>query len=131
MRPYISRILKATREILIKYLDRANHNMVHFACHCQASKHGDTLLFSFIDEENIDGNAQVIRLETYAFDRVIGQFQRQPLVFLNACQTVGGADDLRKTFNLPKTFIERGAAAVVATVCPVPDLFAPLFTSLL
>ncbi len=118
---------KPTGEELIRYLDKANHNMVHFACHCQASKHGDTLLFSFMKEEGIEATAHIIQLETYAFDRVIGRFQRQPLVFLNACQSVGGADDLRKTFNLPKTFIERGAAAVVATACPVPDLFAATF----
>jgi hypothetical protein len=51
----------------------------------------------------------------------------QPLVFLNACQSAGGADELRRTFNLPKVFIQHGAAAVIATACPVPDLFAAAF----
>ena len=39
----------------------------------------------------------------------------------------GGADELRRTFNLPKVFIQHGAAAVIATACPVPDLFAAAF----
>ncbi len=115
-------------EIFIKYLDLAKHNMVHFACHCKEGVHGDTLLFSLMEGgKEIEVKAHIIELETYAFDRIQGRFQRQPLVFLNACQSVGGADDLRRTFNLPKMFIERGAAAVVATACPVPDLFAASF----
>ncbi|WP_392482752.1 hypothetical protein [Nostoc sp. C110] len=36
-------------------------------------------------------------------------------------------DELRRTFNLPKVFIEHGAAAVIATACPVPDMFAAAF----
>ncbi|NEO34736.1 MAG: CHAT domain-containing protein, partial [Symploca sp. SIO3C6] len=56
-----------------------------------------------------------------------GRFQQRPLVFLNACQSAGGADALRKTFNLPQMFIERGAGAVIATACPVPDRFAAAF----
>src|SRR5205823_3843519 len=87
----------------------------------------DMLLISFIKDENAEDKAQLIELETYSFDRVIGQFQCRPLVFLNACQSAGGSDDLRKTFNLPKAFIECGAAAVIATACPVPDLFAAAF----
>ncbi|MDF5713326.1 MAG: CHAT domain-containing protein [Rhizonema sp. NSF051] len=51
----------------------------------------------------------------------------QPLVFLNACQSAGGADELRRTFNLPKVFIQHSAAAVIATACPVPDIFAAAF----
>jgi CHAT domain len=38
-----------------------------------------------------------------------------------------GADELRRIFNLPKVFIQHGAAAVIATACPVPDMFAAAF----
>ncbi len=57
----------------------------------------------------------------------MGQILCQPLVFLNACQSAGGADELRRTFNLPKAFIQHGAAAVFATACLVLDLFAAVF----
>ncbi len=120
-----------TGKSLLKYLDRATHNMLHFACHCQPSKDEiiDTLLFSILQEDlngEITENARPIALETLDF-YPRGKFQRQPLIFLNACQSVGPPDNLRKTFNLPQKFIERGAEAVIATVCPVPDLFAAAF----
>lgn len=113
---------------LLKYLYKARHNMLHFACHCRQSRRGDdSLLVSFIRDESIEAMAQVIELETYKFSLRGGQFICQPLVFLNACQSAGGADDLRRTFNLPRVFIKRGAAAVIATACPVPDAFAAAF----
>lgn len=113
---------------LLKYLYKARHNMLHFACHCRQSQRGDdSLLVSFIRDETIEDTAQVIELETYKFSLRGGQFIYQPLVFLNACQSAGGTDDLRRTFNLPKVFSKRGAAAVIATACPVPDAFAAAF----
>lgn len=112
---------------LLKYLYKARHNMLHFACHCKESRRGDTLLVSFIQDGDQEDATRVIELETYKFLLRKGQFLQQPLVFLNACQSAGGADELRRTFNLPKVFIEHGAAAVIATACPVPDRFAAAF----
>jgi hypothetical protein len=115
-------------ETLLEYLDQASHNMVHFACHCQQIDAGsDALVVSLIGNERARSDPQVIQLETYTFIDINGHFQRQPLVFLNACQSAGGADELRETFNLPRVFIKRGAAAVIATACPVPDHFAAAF----
>ena len=111
----------------LKYLYKARHNMLHFACHCKESRRGNTLLVSFIQDGDQEDAVRVIELETYKFLLRKGQFLQQPLVFLNACQSSGGADELRRTFNLPKVFIEHGAAAVIATACPVPDRFAAAF----
>lgn len=112
----------------LKHLYQTQHNILHFACHCRACKQYadeiDALVISIIEG---DSSAGEIELETYNFLDVSGSFQCQPLIFLNACQSAGGFDDLRKTFNLPKEFIQRGAAAVIATACPVPDLFAAAF----
>ena len=112
----------------LKHLYQTQHNIFHFACHCRACKQYedeiDALVISIIEG---DSSAGEIELETYNFLDVSGSFQCQPLIFLNACQSAGGFDDLRKTFNLPKEFIQRGAAAVIATACPVPDLFAAAF----
>ncbi len=112
---------------LLKYLYKASHNMLHFACHCKESRRGDKLLISFIQDEEITENGLVLELETYKFLLRQGKFLCQPLVFLNACQSAGGVDELRRTFNLPKVFIQHGAAAVIATACPVPDMFAAAF----
>lgn len=112
---------------LLKYIYKANHNMLHFACHCKESKLGDSLLVSFLQDEEIAEKALVLELETHKFLLRRGKFLCQPLVFLNACQSAGGTDELRRTFNLPKKFIQHDAAAVIATACPVPDLFAAAF----
>ncbi len=145
--PAIERLVRATRqdrfrllgplggltkihdgEALLEYLDQANHNMLHFACHCQQYDAGsDALLVSLINDEGVEGDLPVIQLETYTFDDFEGHFQRQPLVFLNACQSAGGGDELRKEFSLPHAFIKRGAAAIIATACLVPDRFAAAF----
>lgn len=119
----------ADGESLLEYLDQASHNMVHFACHCQPSETSiDTLLLSLLKDETCDEEAQVIELGTFTFMVMAGQqFQRRPLVFLNACQSAGGTDPLRKTLNLPQMFVKRGAGALIATICPVPDLFAAAF----
>lgn len=115
-------------EALVTHLYQTQHNILHFACHCRPSMQYedavDALLISLIEDES---KAQEIELETYNFSDVSGSFQCQPLIFLNACQSAGGVDELRKTFNLPEQFIQHGAAAVIATACPVPDLFAAAF----
>lgn len=129
---------KALGKALLEYLDLSAHNMLHFACHCQQGEAGaDTLLVSLIDpdtdtgtsagNEEVAGSPDIIQFDTYTFVHRKGCFQRSPLVFLNACHSAGGADELRETFNLPQVFIKRRAAAVIATACPVPDCFAAAF----
>jgi CHAT domain-containing protein len=116
-------------EALLRYLDAAPHNMVHFACHCRQLAAGNDALEVSVGPDG-QTDPQLISLETYTFtDAGAGDFLRQPLVFLNACQAAGGADSLRKVFNLPRKFVERGAGAVVAAACPVPDRFAAAFAS--
>jgi hypothetical protein len=115
---------------LLDYFIEANHNILHFACHCLSEELDiDTLLFTLLKDEGQEGEPLVIKLDASSFLLVKKdkQFQCQPLVFLNACQSAGGTDALRKTFNLPQMFIKRGAEAVIATACPVPDRFAAAF----
>lgn len=113
----------------IEHLYQATYNILHFACHCRPCKSYeddiDALMIVSLIEDGI--STQEIELEAYNFSDVDGNFQYQPLIFLNACQSAGGVDELRKTFNLPEKFIQHGAAAVIATACPVPDLFAAAF----
>ncbi|WP_017314038.1 CHAT domain-containing protein [Mastigocladopsis repens] len=117
-------------ENLLDYFIEANHNILHFACHCLSEELDiDTLLFTLLKDEGQEGEPLVIQLGAISFIlvREDKRFQCQPLVFLNACQSAGGTDALRKTFNLPQMFIKRGAEAVIATACPVPDRFAAAF----
>ena len=126
--PILAPFLVCDGESLLRYLVQAHHNMLHFACHCKLNDDQvDTLLVSLIDEKSSEQRATLVELESYHFLDVETAFQRQPLVFLNACQSAGGSTALQQTFNLPRHFIKRHAAAVVATACPVPDLFAAEF----
>ena len=108
--------------------------MVHFACHAAHRDAGaDALIVSLIDLVDFGDvtdrtfNPPVIELDTNAFTLRQGAFKSRPLIFLNACHSGGGADELRETYNLPRVFIERGAGAVIATACPIPDIFAAEF----
>jgi hypothetical protein len=113
---------------LLRYLDESSHTMVHFACHCrQGGDADDALELSLVAREPATGGT-LITLETTTFRLVSkGKLKRQPLIFLNACQAAGGGDTVRQVFNLPGKFVARGAGAVVATACPVPDRFAAAF----
>jgi CHAT domain len=115
-------------ETLLRYLDGSVHNMVHFACHCRRVETGsDALEVSLVDQET-GAVGKLITLETWTFTDVSpGKFRTEPLIFLNACRAGGGGDVLRKVFNLPGKFVARGAGAVIATACPVPDRFAAAF----
>ena len=119
---------------LLDHLDRAGYNILHFACHgrqCDAVH--DELEISLLlqsDLEHIgdpDFEPPTITLQTRTFTMQEGAFSPPPLVFLNACQSAGGADRLRNRYNLPLKFLGRGAAAIVATACAVPDVFAAEF----
>ena len=122
-------------EALLDYLGSAEHNMLHFACHCvQRVAANDILLLSLLPATELDadpapGSPEIgLETETFTLTKQTGRFQKStPLVFLNACQSAGGADRLHANYHLPGQFIERGAAAVVATACPVPDVFAAEF----
>jgi len=113
--------------VLRYLLHKGNHNMVHFACHCLTSNLGDVLNASLIDDEKPGVHNTEFKLQTQKFLNSETLFKRQPLVFLNACRSGGASDATGITFNLPNAFFKCGAAAIIATACPVPDLFAASF----
>jgi CHAT domain-containing protein len=102
--------------------------MIHFACHCRRVETGSDALEVTLVGAETGVAGQPITLETWTFTDVSpGKFMTEPLIFLNACRAGGGGDVLRKVFNLPGKFVARGAGAVIATACPVPDRFAAAF----
>jgi hypothetical protein len=151
--PQIERLVKATEqdniqlfgpakafahivdgETLLAYLYGSQHNILHFACHADPGEAGaDALSISLLNSADLaaivgsDSSVAEITLNTDAFVDESGELSSKPLVFLNACQTGGGTDELREMYNLPKEFVLCQAGAVIATLCPVPDIFAAEF----
>ena len=119
-------------ETLLEHLYKGEHNMLHFACHANPLDVGaDVLRMSLITMADLAGttekNFSEIALDTDMFTLNQGVFANKPLVFLNACKSGAGGDRLRETYNLPRKFVECQAGAVIATACPVPDIFAAEF----
>jgi len=119
---------------LLKYLYRSTHNMIHFACHCKRKGNDDMLQLSWIEnnshisDEGISGTVASINLSPRTFLRQHGAFlEQRPLVFINACRSIGEIDDVTVDFNIPGKFVGSKAAAVIATMCSIPDLFAAAF----
>jgi CHAT domain-containing protein len=95
---------------------------VHFACHGEVDE--QTELLSRL-RFRVGGADLILPLMWLAPLKVAGAgAPRGPLVFLNACSTNQPAAG---SFSFPQAWIDAGAAAVVATLCPVPDDFALLF----
>jgi hypothetical protein len=114
-------------EELLEHFYENQYNVLHFACHCRPCRKYEDEVDALIISLQEDNKNHQIELEVKNFNLVRRNFQSQPLIFLNACQSAGGVDELRKTFNLPNMFIKYGAAAVIATACPMPDVFAAAF----
>ncbi len=100
------------------------YELIHFACHCEPDKLSELLTQLKI---NIAGEEVALTVAQMSGSREGLSDQDGPLVFLNACGT-GGQGNNAEPPGFPENWInKRGALAVVATLCPVPDLFAHAF----
>ena len=102
-------------------------DLIHFACHACADQ--DTEYLSRLDLQ-VAGEPMSLTAALIASDlrrKVLLAKEPGPLVFLNACST-GRPGDSHDPPGLPDKWIrDRGALAVVATLCDVPDYFAHAF----
>jgi CHAT domain len=100
------------------------YELIHFACHCEPSDISELLTKLNI---NIAGEEISLNVASMANEREWGPEDPGPLVFLNACGT-GAQGATTEPPGFPENWIKhRGALAVIATLCPVPDLFAHAF----
>jgi hypothetical protein len=102
-------------------------DLIHFACHAVAGK--DSEFLSRLDVA-VAGETVTLDVSLMLTDlnrRIHDRYEPGPLVFLNACGT-GRQNDSHEPPGLPdKWILNRGALAVVATLCDVPDFFAYAF----
>lgn len=99
-----------------------SYELIHFACHCEPAKVSELLSHLRI---KIAGEEISLSVASMPSDQRPNE--PGPLVFLNACGT-GQQGNTDEPPGFPESWISnRGAVAVVATLCPVPDLFAHAF----
>jgi len=98
------------------------YELIHFACHCEPDEVSELL-----SELKIHIAGEEISLTVASMPAARRSDQPGPLVFLNACGT-GQQGPSAEPPGFPNDWIsKREAIAVVATLCPVPDLFAHAF----
>jgi hypothetical protein len=105
---------------------RSRYELIHFACHCQASTL--TELYSCLvmhvagEPLALDNTLMLANLQ----HRRRSMKEPGPLVFLNACGT-SQPMPTGEPPGFPETWLKFGALAVIVTLCPVPDHFAYAF----
>jgi hypothetical protein len=100
------------------------YQLIHFACHCEPHEVSELLTRLTV---HIAGEDVSLTVASMADARGERPDEPGPLVFLNACGT-GQQGVNAEPPGFPESWItKRGALAVVATLCPVPDLFAHAF----
>lgn len=98
------------------------YEFIHFACHCEPHEVSELL-----SQLKIHIAGEEISLTVASMPAGRRSDQPGPLVFLNACGT-GQQGATAEPPGFPDNWIsKREAVAVVATLCPVPDLFAHAF----
>jgi hypothetical protein len=98
------------------------YEFIHFACHCEPHEVSELL-----SQLKIHIAGEEISLSVASMPSGRRSDQPGPLVFLNACGT-GQQSATAEPPGFPDNWIsKREAVAVVATLCPVPDLFAHAF----
>jgi len=99
-------------------------SFVHIASHLVDPRTSKLRAFLKITCRN--GNVEISIRQLNAA-RAAWHFRENPLVFLNACQTMTSPEQLGQEESFPGSFLGLGAGAVIATACDVPDLFAVEF----
>jgi hypothetical protein len=105
---------------------RSRYELIHFACHCTPGQRSDlhSSLVMRIAGESLA--LKVLLMAAKDMQQTGGGGQPGPLVFLNACGTAR-PDEKGKPPGFPEVWLRFGAAAVIATLCPIPDQFAHAF----
>ena len=101
-------------------------DILHFACHAAP----DNTAFLSELQLKVGGEGLALPATLISSDmrvKLENAASPGPLVFLNACSTAEPGPGFQQA-GFPKAWIrDRGAVAVLGTVCPVPDYFAHVF----
>jgi hypothetical protein len=104
------------------------YDLLHFACHCRPGAASEFLSRLELQVAGESVALDVAQLHmTLKRKKPFTAHEPGPLVFLNACGAAGQSPS-HEPPGFPRLWVHnRGALAVVATLCPVPDRFAHAF----
>ncbi len=105
-----------------------NFSLVHIASHLNADPNPDGVINSYF---SLSCNEQEVQINLEKINALRRdprfRFYQNPLLFLNACQTMTDAVLSNRGESFPGSFLKLGAGAVIATACDIPDVFAVAF----
>jgi len=120
------------RSILI--FARGGYSFLHIASHLLPSKVGVLeayLELSYEGKLNPEKQGENIKIKLMQLNELRQDlpFLTKSLVFLNACRTMINPEHFGQGGSFPKSFLNLGAGAVIATVCDIPNNFAIAFAN--
>lgn len=107
----------------------AHYDLFHFACHCDFNEETEFLsnLNMMIAGERIHLDVSFMKSELHNLSEVT--LSSGPLVFLNTCGSAQWGTNSEPP-GFPEAWINnRQACAVIATLLPIPDVFAEAFAN--
>jgi hypothetical protein len=120
--------IEPTVNAVLDALSNPSFDVLHIACH-GAADHSNIDRSSLIigDRPGGAGNAEPITIDARTVSGEANLWKRNPLVFLNACESGRLGASLTEWGGWPKTFWDRGAGAFVGTSWPVREKPARVF----
>lgn len=103
-----------------------NYGFIHIASHLYPDPRDQSVLGALLALSYREQKVE-IKLKRLNALRNDLHFTQNPLVFLNACQTMTNPEHLSQGESFPRSFLKLGAGAVIATACNIPDQFAAAF----
>ncbi|MBI2204742.1 MAG: CHAT domain-containing protein [Candidatus Rokubacteria bacterium] len=134
--PYLTKKLKGvslraidpTPLALLDAVGNPDFDVLHVSCHGETSmaKMDETALV-LTDERSAGGDVSRVKVDATTLSGAARLAGRQPLVFLNACETGRTSPSLTEWGGWSRAFFERGAGAFVGTSWSVYDKPAAAF----
>jgi hypothetical protein len=111
---------------ILKACTAGDFGFLHMASHLYPDPEDENVLASKLALSCGENQVEINLRHLNALRRDM-RFQQNPLVFLNACQTMTNPQHLMQGESFPRSFLKLGAGAVIATACDIPDIFAVAF----
>ncbi len=119
----------STYDAFVEALENPTFDVLHVACHGEAKDDNIDKAVLVITDELVNGRTQSVSITADVVAMAARFGDRQPLVFLNACEAGRLGESLTAWGGWPKRLIDAGAGAVVGASWPVRDVASNTFAT--